>query len=174
MPRFTRRVLPFLAAALIFSLSAPSLLAQDQTPAPTWSQEDSSAHRQGGPKEARRPHQLQRLRLDHLRLPRQDRRPQGLRLHAPSSRTTPTMPSRESRASSRSTTRSKSFRTLPTTTAFAPPSTTASTPKAHCANTTPTRALSDRLSGLAAEVLRRWPEASPTILPSASTPSTSS
>jgi hyperosmotically inducible protein len=41
MPRFTYRPLPLLAAALIFSLSAPAILAQDQTPGPTWSQEDT-------------------------------------------------------------------------------------------------------------------------------------
>ncbi|MEI9978171.1 MAG: BON domain-containing protein [Edaphobacter sp.] len=37
----THLVLPFLAATLVFSLSAPALLAQDPTPAPTWSQEDT-------------------------------------------------------------------------------------------------------------------------------------
>ena len=41
MPILTRRVLPFIAAALVFSFSAPILRAQDQTPAPTWSQEDT-------------------------------------------------------------------------------------------------------------------------------------
>jgi hyperosmotically inducible periplasmic protein len=41
MPLLTRRALPFIAAALVFSFSAPNLLAQDQTPAPTWSQEDT-------------------------------------------------------------------------------------------------------------------------------------
>jgi hyperosmotically inducible periplasmic protein len=41
MPLLTRRVLPLLAAALVFTLSAPNLVAQDQTPAPTWSQEDT-------------------------------------------------------------------------------------------------------------------------------------
>lgn len=38
LPRLTRRTLPVLAAGLILSLSAPSVVAQ--TPAPTWSQED--------------------------------------------------------------------------------------------------------------------------------------
>jgi hyperosmotically inducible protein len=38
LPRLTQRTLPVLAAALIFSLSAPSVVAQ--TPGPTWSQED--------------------------------------------------------------------------------------------------------------------------------------
>jgi osmotically-inducible protein OsmY len=38
LPRLTRRSLPILAAALIFSLAAPSIVAQ--TPGPTWSQED--------------------------------------------------------------------------------------------------------------------------------------
>ena len=41
MPILTRRVLPFIAAALVFSFSAPNLIAQDQPPAPTWSQEDT-------------------------------------------------------------------------------------------------------------------------------------
>jgi osmotically-inducible protein OsmY len=38
LPRLTRRSLPILAAALIFSLAAPAAIAQ--TPGPTWSQED--------------------------------------------------------------------------------------------------------------------------------------
>jgi hyperosmotically inducible periplasmic protein len=38
LPRLTRRSLPILAAALTFSLAAPSIVAQ--TPGPTWSQED--------------------------------------------------------------------------------------------------------------------------------------
>jgi hyperosmotically inducible periplasmic protein len=38
LPRLTRRTLQVLAAGLILSLSAPSIIAQ--TPAPTWSQED--------------------------------------------------------------------------------------------------------------------------------------
>ena len=41
MSLLARRVLPFLAATLVFTLSAPNLVAQDQTPAPTWSQEDT-------------------------------------------------------------------------------------------------------------------------------------
>src|SRR5277367_5058398 len=41
MSLLARRVLPFLAATLVFTLSAPNLIAQDQTPAPTWSQEDT-------------------------------------------------------------------------------------------------------------------------------------
>jgi hyperosmotically inducible periplasmic protein len=41
MRRFTDRSLPVLAAALIFSLSAPAIRAQEQTPGPTWSQEDT-------------------------------------------------------------------------------------------------------------------------------------
>jgi hyperosmotically inducible periplasmic protein len=36
----TRRALPLLTAVLAFTLSAPALRAQNQTPAPTWSQED--------------------------------------------------------------------------------------------------------------------------------------
>jgi hyperosmotically inducible protein len=36
--RLSRRLLPAIAAALIFSVSAPAMIAQ--TPAPTWSQED--------------------------------------------------------------------------------------------------------------------------------------
>ena len=38
LPRLTRHTLPVLAASLIFSLSAPSIVAQTQ--APTWSQEE--------------------------------------------------------------------------------------------------------------------------------------
>jgi hyperosmotically inducible periplasmic protein len=41
LPRLTRRTLPVLAAALIFSLSAPAVIAQDAAPGPTWSQEDT-------------------------------------------------------------------------------------------------------------------------------------
>jgi hyperosmotically inducible protein len=37
----TRRTLPLLAAALIFSCTAPSVMAQNPAPAPTWSQEDT-------------------------------------------------------------------------------------------------------------------------------------
>lgn len=40
MPRFPYRPLPVLATAMIFSLCSPTILAQDQTPGPTWSQED--------------------------------------------------------------------------------------------------------------------------------------
>lgn len=40
MSFITRRALSVLTAALAFALSAPALLAQDQTPGPTWSQED--------------------------------------------------------------------------------------------------------------------------------------
>jgi len=36
----TRRTLPLLAAALIFSVAAPAAIAQP-APAPTWSQEDT-------------------------------------------------------------------------------------------------------------------------------------
>jgi hyperosmotically inducible periplasmic protein len=39
LPRLTRRTLPLLAAAVILSLTAPSVIAQ--TPGPTWSQEDT-------------------------------------------------------------------------------------------------------------------------------------
>ena len=38
LPRLTRYTLPVLAAGLILSLSAPSVIAQN--PSPTWSQED--------------------------------------------------------------------------------------------------------------------------------------
>jgi hyperosmotically inducible protein len=41
LSRLTRRTLPILAAALIFSISAPALIAQDAAPGPTWSQEDT-------------------------------------------------------------------------------------------------------------------------------------
>jgi osmotically-inducible protein OsmY len=40
MSFITRRALPVLTAALAVALSAPAVLAQDQTPSPTWSQED--------------------------------------------------------------------------------------------------------------------------------------
>jgi osmotically-inducible protein OsmY len=40
LSRPTRRSLPLLAAALIFSLSAPAIIAQNPAPGPTWSQED--------------------------------------------------------------------------------------------------------------------------------------
>ena len=36
----TRRALPLLTATLAIALCAPAVLAQDQTPGPTWSQED--------------------------------------------------------------------------------------------------------------------------------------
>jgi hyperosmotically inducible periplasmic protein len=39
-PRLTRLILPLFSAALVVSLSAPAALAQGQTPAATWSQED--------------------------------------------------------------------------------------------------------------------------------------
>jgi hyperosmotically inducible periplasmic protein len=41
MIRLTRRVFPALAASLVFTLSAPTVLAQEPTPGPTWSQEDT-------------------------------------------------------------------------------------------------------------------------------------
>ncbi len=41
MPRLSRPTLPALAALLVFTLSAPAVLAQDPTPGPTWSQEDT-------------------------------------------------------------------------------------------------------------------------------------
>jgi len=41
LPRLTRRTLPILSAALLFSLAAPVALAQTPTPGPTWSQEDT-------------------------------------------------------------------------------------------------------------------------------------
>ena len=40
LPHLTRRTLPLLAAALIFSITAPAVIAQT-APAPTWSQEDT-------------------------------------------------------------------------------------------------------------------------------------
>lgn len=40
LPHLTRRILPLLAAALIFSVTAPAAIAQTE-PAPTWSQEDT-------------------------------------------------------------------------------------------------------------------------------------
>ncbi len=40
LPRFARRALPVLAAALIFTVSAPSVIAQ-AAPSATWSQEDT-------------------------------------------------------------------------------------------------------------------------------------
>ena len=39
--RLTRRTMPFLAATLIFGLTLPTAIAQDPTPGPTWSQEDT-------------------------------------------------------------------------------------------------------------------------------------
>jgi hyperosmotically inducible protein len=41
MTRLTRRVFPALAASLVFTLSAPCVIAQEPTPGPTWSQEDT-------------------------------------------------------------------------------------------------------------------------------------
>ncbi|MBB5342416.1 BON domain-containing protein [Tunturibacter empetritectus] len=41
MTRLTRRVFPALAASLVFTLSAPTVIAQEPTPGPTWSQEDT-------------------------------------------------------------------------------------------------------------------------------------
>jgi hyperosmotically inducible protein len=41
MTRLTRRVFPALAASLVFTLSAPAVIAQEPTPGPTWSQEDT-------------------------------------------------------------------------------------------------------------------------------------
>jgi hyperosmotically inducible periplasmic protein len=41
MTLLPRRVLPALAASLIFTLSAPAIIAQDAAPGPTWSQEDT-------------------------------------------------------------------------------------------------------------------------------------
>jgi hyperosmotically inducible protein len=41
LPRPTRRKLPTLAAFLILSLSAGTVIAQNPTPGPTWSQEDT-------------------------------------------------------------------------------------------------------------------------------------
>ncbi len=41
MSRLPRRTLPALAALLVFTLSAPAVIAQDPTPGPTWSQEDT-------------------------------------------------------------------------------------------------------------------------------------
>ena len=41
LPHLTRRTLPLLAAALIFSFTAPYVIAQNPTPGPTWSQEDT-------------------------------------------------------------------------------------------------------------------------------------
>jgi len=40
LPHLTRRTLPHLAAALIFSVTAPAVIAQN-APGPTWSQEDT-------------------------------------------------------------------------------------------------------------------------------------
>jgi hypothetical protein len=41
LPRLNCRTSPLLAAALIFSLAAPTVVAQEATPGPTWSQEDT-------------------------------------------------------------------------------------------------------------------------------------
>jgi hyperosmotically inducible protein len=41
MSRLSRHTLPTLAALLVFTLSAPTVIAQDPTPGPTWSQEDT-------------------------------------------------------------------------------------------------------------------------------------
>jgi hyperosmotically inducible periplasmic protein len=41
LSRLTRRTLPLLAAALIFSSTAPRVIAQNPAPGPTWSQEDT-------------------------------------------------------------------------------------------------------------------------------------
>jgi hyperosmotically inducible periplasmic protein len=41
MSRLSRHTLPTLAALLVFTLSAPAVIAQDPTPGPTWSQEDT-------------------------------------------------------------------------------------------------------------------------------------
>jgi hyperosmotically inducible protein len=41
MIRLTRRAFPALAASLVFTLSAPTVFAQEPTPGPTWSQEDT-------------------------------------------------------------------------------------------------------------------------------------
>jgi len=41
VPRLTRPTLPILATALVFSLAAPTAIAQNPAPGPTWSQEDT-------------------------------------------------------------------------------------------------------------------------------------
>jgi hyperosmotically inducible periplasmic protein len=41
MSHLSRRILPAFAALLVFTLSAPAVIAQDPTPGPTWSQEDT-------------------------------------------------------------------------------------------------------------------------------------
>jgi hyperosmotically inducible protein len=41
LPHLTRRTLPIVAAALIFSVTTQSAVSQNPTPGPTWSQEDS-------------------------------------------------------------------------------------------------------------------------------------
>ncbi len=78
--RLNRNTLAKVAAVLVFTLSAGTLVAQNPTPAPHLVSGGRRPHRPGSAKEAGRTRQLQRLRLDHLRLPRQDPRPQGLRL----------------------------------------------------------------------------------------------
>lgn len=40
-PRLSRRTSPLLAAALLFAFATPAIIAQEPTPGPTWSQEDT-------------------------------------------------------------------------------------------------------------------------------------
>ena len=78
----TRRTLPLVAAALIFSLAAPTLIAQN--PSPTWAQDDALRIAKEVQKRLGSHHQLRGFRLDHLRFPWQNRGSERLRLSSDS------------------------------------------------------------------------------------------
>ncbi len=135
----TRRTLPVIAAALIFSLAAPAVIAQN--PAPTWAQDDT----------LRIAKEVQKRLGSLTNYSVFDWITFGFHgktvvLKGSASRPTlksaqPTF-SRALKESNRSTTRSKCSRILLTTIVSALPSTTASIRSPACGNITPTRAVS--------------------------------
>ena len=133
----TRRSLPIVVAALIFSLAAPALIAQN--PSPTWSQDDT----------LRIAKEVQKRLASLTDYGVFDWITFGfhgktvvLKGYAsrPTLKSSAAKFSRAYQGSNRLTTRSKSCPFLLTTIVSAPPSTTASIPSPACENITPTRA----------------------------------
>ena len=135
----TRRTLPILAAALIFSLAAPAMIAQ--SPSPTWAQDDTLRIAQEVQKRLGSLNNYSVFDWITFGFHGKTAVLKGSPLVRHSRAAQPTF-SRALKESSRSTTRSKSSRFLLTTIVSALPSTTASIGSPACGNITPTRAVS--------------------------------
>ena len=153
LSRLHRHTLPTLVTALIFSLAAPAVLAQDAAPGPTWSQEDT----------LRIAKEIQKKLAGLTNYSVFDWITFGFHgktvvvkgyASRPILKSDVTNALKGISGVESVDNQIEVLPLLPTTTVSAPPSTTASSPSPLSVNTTPTRAPSDKLSDPARSIAR--------------------